>query len=491
MAAIVTDQHYIQAKDEAMLATGQMREDGKVKNVEAEHQLYRLGLGLVFLAALITAVVASLSGQVGWSIWLQLGVAAVVFAFMIGLNRLQLSARQWTLSAAGCAALVFMTSILTGPFLNVLLAPLIVGAGLRSHSLSNTIKLILGTSGLLLLEAVGFVVLNWKGLDSSPLQSTVSLIIAISTVGIAVGTFMGSFRKKVELLEKEHESNASEMVVAHEIQTSLMAPNEIETGNWSMAARSIPAKDVGGDFYEYIPYLDRGIGGIAIGDVAGKGIPAALQMAVVRTLFRVEARRRIFPAETLNSVNTALQAERSFGMVTMLYAFVDPATTTLHLANAGHNYPVILNGSLEEMKLPGLPLGIDDSIEYEEKVMKIKPGTSVVFYTDGVVEAMSADGEMYGFERMKKALMKNQALEPRLLVDKLMAEVAEFTGGAPQSDDITVVVLQHHPQAAEIDQPEEPDLDTGLIENDISPFPATVASTIGADDNEDDGINWI
>jgi hypothetical protein len=365
-----------------------------------------------------------------------------------------------------------------------------VGLGLRSRSQNVIFKLTLATIGIILVERFIFALLRWNGLEGSPSQSTISAIIAISTIGFSVSTFLSSYRKKIETLEQEKESAASEMEVAHEIQTSLMAPNEIETGSWSMAARSIPAKDVGGDFYEYIPYLDRGIGGIAIGDVAGKGIPAALQMAVVRTLFRVEARRRIFPGETLNSVNVALQAERSFGMVTMLYAFVDPVNSTLHLANAGHNYPVILNGTFEEMKLPGLPLGIDDSIEYEEKVMKIKPGTSIVFYTDGVVEAMSSDGEMYGFERMKKAMLKHQGLEPRLMVEKLMEDVSAFTGGAPQSDDITVVALHHHPSAAELYQEDEPEQG---IEAEIEEEVAVVASVGGAAEieEEDDGLNWI
>ncbi|NWJ94650.1 MAG: PP2C family protein-serine/threonine phosphatase [Chloroflexi bacterium] len=478
-----------------MLVIGQTKEEKKAaKKLRREYHLYQFGIGLVLLITLLTTLIASWSGQVsGWGIWLQAAVATVVFTFVIGADRLHLGTRTWMVGAGITAALIFVTSIFIGVFFNVLIAPLIVGAGLRNNIPNIIVKLTLTNIILILLEQLGFLFLNWKGLDAGPSQSGVSAIIAISTIGLSVTTFVRNYRHKLEVLEQEQATNASEMLVAHEIQTSLMAPSEIETGNWSMAARSIPAKDVGGDFYEYIPYLDRGIGGIAIGDVAGKGIPAALQMAVVRTLFRVEARRRIFPGVTLNSVNVALQAERSFGMVTMLYAFVDPVNSNLHVANAGHNYPVILNGSFEEVKLPGLPLGIDDATEYEEKVIKIKPGTSIVFYTDGVVEAMSSEGEMYGFERMRVAVLEHQHLEPRLMVDKLMADVADFTGGAAQSDDITIVVLQHHLHPVGENFADEPEQSQGQeIELDETAV-ATVGSTVGTtgEDEETDGLNWI
>jgi len=479
-----------------------MLESGQIKTKKLEAKAlkteYRLGWALVVLAILMTAVIAFWPGpNKGLSTWLQVIVAGAVFIFVIGANRRQIPLRTWIIGAGLCAGLVLFSSVFAGEYMNVLFAPLVVGVGLRKRSQNLIFGLSLAAIGLVIIERVMVAALGWSPkVELSSAQGAIAAIIAVSTIGLTVATFIRSYRKEIELFEQEHQTNVSEMEVAHEIQTSLMAPNEIETGNWSMAARSLPAKDVGGDFYEYIPYLDRGIGGIAIGDVAGKGIPAALQMAVVRTLFRVEARRRIFPAETLLSVNMALQAERSFGMVTLCYAFVDPTTSTLHVANAGHNYPIILNGTptLEEVKLPGLPLGIDEDAEYEEKVIKIKAGLSIVFYTDGVVEAMNSDGEIYGFERMKASLLLNQKLEPRLLVDKMMSEVAHFTEGAPQSDDITVVVLQHHLSPASIGQPAEPaesepvEAETVVVGISIANMPGT-----GKDsrDEEDDGLNWI
>jgi sigma-B regulation protein RsbU (phosphoserine phosphatase) len=238
--------------------------------------------------------------------------------------------------------------------------------------------------------------------------------------------------------------NAAELHVAHEIQSSLMAPRELESGQWSIAAISVPAKEVGGDFYEYIPALGNSIGGIAIGDVSGKGIPAALQMAVVRTIFRIEARRRIFPAETLTRVNQSLQTEmQTQGMVTLLYAFVDPIEGVMHYSNAGHNYPVLINHTVAELKLAGLPLGVDGDTEYDEKSVPIEPGTSVVFYTDGVVEAFNKEGELFGFERLMALLEASRDMEPKDLVHHVVQTVEAFAGGEPQSDDITIVVLHH------------------------------------------------
>jgi sigma-B regulation protein RsbU (phosphoserine phosphatase) len=261
---------------------------------------------------------------------------------------------------------------------------------------------------------------------------------------VSLSTFIQHYAREIFSYERIQAVNAAELHVAHEIQSSLMAPRELESGQWSIAAISVPAKEVGGDFYEYIPALGNSIGGIAIGDVSGKGIPAALQMAVVRTIFRIEARRRIFPAETLTRVNQSLQTEmQTQGMVTLLYAFVDPIEGVMHYSNAGHNYPILINHKVEELKLAGLPLGVDGDTEYDEKSVPIEPGTSVVFYTDGVVEAFNKQGELFGFERLMALLEAGRDMEPKDLVHHVVQTVEAFAGGEPQSDDITIVVLHH------------------------------------------------
>jgi sigma-B regulation protein RsbU (phosphoserine phosphatase) len=276
-------------------------------------------------------------------------------------------------------------------------------------------------------------------------RQTQLLVLTVATVAIIVGrslsTFIQHYAREIFSYERIQALNAAELHVAHEIQSSLMAPRELESGPWVIAAMSVPAKEVGGDFYEYIPALGNSIGGIAVGDVSGKGIPAALQMAVVRTIFRIEARRRIFPAETLTRVNQSLQTEMPQGMVTLLYSFVDPIEGVMHYANAGHNYPIMLNGHVEELKLAGLPLGVDGDTEYDEREVVVEPGSSVVFYTDGVVEAMNERNELFTFERLFALLERYQAAPPKELVHRIVEEVQSFTAGTAQADDITVVIL--------------------------------------------------
>jgi sigma-B regulation protein RsbU (phosphoserine phosphatase) len=378
---------------------------------------------------------------------------------------------------------VVITSSLTGGFFNIMLAPLLVGLTLRRENMRLLIGLGVGAVIVIVAQAAIFAIL---GVDRSNMNGAVTSLTALAAITLSLANFMRRYQTEVKVYQDEAANKASEMEVAHEIQTSLMPPNMFTSGSWTLAARSLPAKDVGGDFYEYVPHphMDGIISGIAIGDVAGKGIPAALQMAVVRTLFRVEARRRIFPGETLMSVNMALQAERSFGMVTMCYAFLDVNSNTLHLANAGHNYPLLLNGSLEEIKLPGLPLGIDDEIEYDEKIIQITPGTSVIFYTDGVVEAMDTEDNLFTFERLKEAVQANQKLGAEEMVEKILEEISIFTQGAPQSDDITVLVLQYDPK------PDEAGCKPGELEPVGATAEAGHSSSLELEVDED-GTNWI
>lgn len=428
-----------------------------LKKDSSERRLYFVAVGFATLATgvvttfILLAPGANSNSTVALHLWLQVATALLVLAFVVVGDQLTikrgLTSRNWLFGAGSVALIVLVASVFAGEYLTVLLAPLVVGLAQRHREQQTLLLVALAAITLILLEHLLLTVLGWNTAINSSEQGPVAAIIVISTISLALAALMRNYRLEINSYQKEQRSNASEMEVAHEIQTALMPPSEIRTGAWSMFAKSIPARDVGGDFYEYIPHLDQGIGGVAIGDVAGKGIPAALQMAVVRTLFRVEARRRIFPAETLMSVNAALQAERSFGMVTLLYGFVDQTSSTLHLSNAGHNYPIILNGTFNEVRMPGLPLGIDDGIEYEEKRVHIEPGTSIIFYTDGVIEAMDTAGDLFGFPRLREAVLKYQQLEPRDMVDQILADVAVFTDDAPQSDDITIVVIQYDKQA--------------------------------------------
>lgn len=451
-----------------------------------DRRLYWATVGITVLAMLLALGLGLTTPANNWfSVITQFAVSGLVLAFTISSPPRSWSNELWNRGALLCASLIIITGLFSGEFFNIMLAPLLMGVAQRWNDQALVIKFGLGA---VVLTALELIIFGFFKIERSSVQTTnaATSLTAFAALTASLLAFMGRYQSEVKEYREEAENKASEMEVAHEIQTSLMPPSMFTSGSWTLAARSLPARDVGGDFYEYVqhPHQEHAISGVAIGDVAGKGIPAALQMAVVRTLFRVEARRRIFPGETLMSVNMALQAERSFGMVTMLYAFLDTTTNTLHISNAGHNYPLFLNGTLEEIKMPGLPLGIDDGIEYEEKVIKITPGTSVIFYTDGVPEAMNMEGELYTFERFKAAIQVNKTLEPVAMVDKILAEIAEFTKGAPQSDDITVVVLQYHPQESDVTEGPNEELT-------IETVTAASKSKAGEPDDDDDGFNWI
>jgi sigma-B regulation protein RsbU (phosphoserine phosphatase) len=177
-----------------------------------------------------------------------------------------------------------------------------------------------------------------------------------------------------------------DMRLARDIQQGLLLEAVPRLPGWEISAVCMPARDLGGDLYDFLPF-DDSRHGIMIGDVSGKGLPAALRMAVARTVFRHAARREQGPGSTLADTNRGVLSEIPQGMVTMLYAVLDTQRGTLRMANAGHNYPLLINGQVSEVELSGLPLGVDGDSDYQEVSVIIGPGETVVFYTDGVVEA--------------------------------------------------------------------------------------------------------
>jgi sigma-B regulation protein RsbU (phosphoserine phosphatase) len=231
-----------------------------------------------------------------------------------------------------------------------------------------------------------------------------------------------------------------DMRLARDIQQGLLLEAVPRLPGWEISAVSMPARDLGGDLYDFLP-LDDCRHGIMIGDVSGKGLPAALRMAVARTVFRHAARRGHAPGLTLADTNRGVLSEIPQGMVTMLYAMLDTQRGTLHIANAGHNYPVLINGQVSEVELSGLPLGVDGETDYEETSAVIQPGETVVLYTDGVVEASAPDGELYGYQRLEQMLRFHACLKPRALVAALLHELRAWSG-TEQADDITMVILR-------------------------------------------------
>lgn len=163
-------------------------------------------------------------------------------------------------------------------------------------------------------------------------------------------------------------------------------------------------------------------------------------MAVTRTVFRHEAKHGNPAAATLAEVNRGVLSEIPQGMVTMLYALLDPTNGVLQIANAGHTFPILVNGHVQELEITGLPLGIDTDVDYDELNIMLEPGDTIVFYSDGATEAFNEELEMFGLERLQHTLATYSLLKPRALMTKLLHDIRAW--GTGPSDDLTIVLLR-------------------------------------------------
>lgn len=244
-----------------------------------------------------------------------------------------------------------------------------------------------------------------------------------------------------------------EMRVARLIQQTLLPKELPQLPGYHLAAHYQPARQVGGDFYDF-HYFDDGRIGLVIGDVTDKGVPAALVMATTRTLLRAAAERLISPGAVLERVNDTLCEDIPPKMfVTCLYALLDPRSGHLLYANAGHDLPVVRTAhGVHELRATGMPLGLLPGMHYEEREIVLDPGDTVLFYSDGIAEAHSPTGDMFGFPRMQ-TLMRDYPGEPDLVSYSLQV-LQDFTGASwEQEDDVTMMILAHEGAIPQTDVP--------------------------------------
>ena len=244
---------------------------------------------------------------------------------------------------------------------------------------------------------------------------------------------------------QERERIEQELQVARRTQEELLPKALPELNGWEFAQYYQPAREVGGDFYDFLD-LEDGRLGLVVGDATSKGMPAALVMAAARSMIRALAQTLGSPGEILKRVNAALYPDTPSDMfVTCFYAILDPKSGTLSYANAGHDLPYIRRRSgeeAEELRARGMPLGMMPEMSYEEKEASLREGDSVLFYSDGLVEAHDPHYEMFGFPKLRR-LVAEHAAEEGSLVDFLMDELSSFVGEDwEQEDDITLVTLR-------------------------------------------------
>jgi predicted ester cyclase len=242
----------------------------------------------------------------------------------------------------------------------------------------------------------------------------------------------------------ERERVEQELRVARRIQQASLPKKVPELEGWRISPLYRPAREVGGDFYDFHPLPDGRLG-LVVGDATGKGVPAALVMSTTCGMLQLAAQTSgsSSPGEVLARVNDTLLAripQNTF--VTCFYAILDPNSGHLVYANAGHDPPYFQrSGNAEELRARGMPLGLMPEMSYEEKEIVLEAGEAALFYSDGLVEAHDPEGEMFGFPRLRALVADHD--EKRSLEDLLLEELERFTGEDwEQEDDITLLTLR-------------------------------------------------
>jgi serine phosphatase RsbU (regulator of sigma subunit) len=275
-------------------------------------------------------------------------------------------------------------------------------------------------------------------------EFVVGLANLVSQVATAI--FM---RREIQAREQRLKQQAharerieQELRVARRIQQASLPEAVPALEGWEISPSYRPAREVGGDFYDFLE-LEDGRLGLVVGDATGKGVPAALVMSTTCGMLRAVTQASNYsPGEVLQRVNEALFARIPPNMfVTCFYAILDPESGHLLYANAGHDLPYLhRNGDAEELRARGMPLGLMPGMGYEEKEINLGAGDGALFYSDGLVEAHNSEGEMFSFPRLQALVAAHAEGEP--LVDFLMEELYSFTGERwEQEDDITLVTL--------------------------------------------------
>lgn len=234
-----------------------------------------------------------------------------------------------------------------------------------------------------------------------------------------------------------------DLAMAREVQLRLLPPVKPKHKRAEFAARFLPARTIGGDLYDFLPY-DANRSAVALGDVSGKAAPAALYAALVSGIMRSAASQHPSPSEMLRMLNDALQERRLDSQyVTMLYGLWNDENLTLQIANGGSVQPLFCHGDeVDTIRAEGFPLGMFPNATWEEFSIATQPGDSVVFFSDGIVDAQNGAGEMFGTDRLLAVVRKHRQKSASKLAESVLTEVGRFQGKRDRFDDETVLVLR-------------------------------------------------
>jgi len=238
-----------------------------------------------------------------------------------------------------------------------------------------------------------------------------------------------------------------ELQMAHDVQAEMLPRETPQVPGWEFVARWQPAREMAGDYYDFIP-IDDGGGqlGLVIADVTDKGMAAALFMAVTRSIVRASVGRAPSPADDIAHANRLICADSTRGMfVTLFYALLDPASGEFTYINAGHNPPLLCRAGqdeLTELTLTGLPLGILTDTSYEQHTLRLDPGDLVVFYTDGVTDATNVHQQDFGMERLQRVILEHRHASAAEVMDALGIAIHDFIGSTAPFDDIAILIAR-------------------------------------------------
>ena len=288
-----------------------------------------------------------------------------------------------------------------------------------------------------------------------PLRQMHRTILLTTLAGLIVLGFIIRYfiknNSKLKKTQKEKDRIDNELHVASNIQMQML-PKQMpaERDDIDIYGFLLPAREVGGDLFDYFVRDEKLF--FCIGDVSGKGVPAAILMAVIHTWVRAISTHQSNPANIMRAINeAACEGNESNMFVTLFIGILDLPTGHFCYCNAGHDAPVILNEELatELPVKPNLPIGVFDDFNYEMQETTLENGSMIFLYTDGVTEAMNKQRKQFGADRMMSSLNNSAGLAPRQLLEKMHSEVHSFVGGVEQSDDLTMLAIRYMPKQFE------------------------------------------
>jgi phosphoserine phosphatase RsbU/P len=310
------------------------------------------------------------------------------------------------------------------------------------------------------VSAFALILRSFMGASSDVMAVLVNVaipMIILTTVAVAIFSLIvhnlineKKTQNDKERLEHEIARKDAELAIAAEIQQSFLPDVIPQIAGFEIAGTNIPAKEVGGDFFDVMPFdvipLNKKCMGVMIADVSGKGVPAALFMALSRIVIRVSATMFSRVSETISFANPVISRDSRTGMfVTVFYGVLDNEKHTLAYVNAGHNPPLLFRAGLDEpveLEATGMAMGALEDAQYDQGEVSLLSGDLLVMYTDGVTEAVNDSNQMFEIPRLTQVILENRDRPAKEIIDAVIGAVNAFSQAQPQYDDITLMVVR-------------------------------------------------